>query len=265
MATFLMIATASWAQTNYKTFTVNGVSIKMIKVEGGTFQMGATSEQESDEYDAKPVHSVTLSDYYIGETEVTQELWQAVCGVLPLGIKPRHSIGYIETIIDEMGPKRPVCHVHWEDCQSFILQLNILTGQHFRMPTEAEWEYAARGGKKSRGYKYVGTNNPQVMWDRYVKPDPDYSGPKIEGTRDVKSLWPNELGIYEMYGDLYEWCQDYYGNYSRDAQTNPTGPSRGSSRVQRGGRLGYGQASVRSWDSPASRDKRNGLRLVLSK
>ena len=185
------------------TFTVNGVTFTMIAVEGGTFQMGATSEQGSDaESDEKPVHSVTLSDYCIGETEVTQELWEAVMGSNPSGFS-----GY---------PQRPVEKVSWNDCQEFITKLNQLTGKNFRLPTEAEWEYAARGGNKSQGYKYSGSNTiDNVAW---------YYSNSASRTHDVKTKSPNELGIYDMSGNVWEWCYDWYGSYSSGSQTNPTGP-----------------------------------------
>lgn len=192
---------------------VNGVNFKMIKVEGGTFRMGATSEQGSDAFsDESPVHSVTLPDYYIGETEVTQELWKAVMGKNPSSFK---------------GDQKPVECVSWHDCQSFIKRLNELTGKSFRLPTEAEWEYAARGGNKSKGYKYSGGNDiKEVAW---------YDGNSNSQTHDVKTKSPNELGIYDMSGNVLEWCEDWFGYYSSSSQTNPKGPSSGSRRVLRGG------------------------------
>ena len=204
-----------------ETITVKGVSFNMIKVQGGTFTMGTTSEQGSDVgNDEKPAHQVTLSDYYIGETEVTQELWKAVMGSNPSNFS---------------GMNLPVEMVSWDDCQTFITKLNQLTGKNFRLPTEAEWEYAARGGQKSRGYKYAGSNTlSDVAW--YT----DNSGSK---THPVKQKQANELGLYDMTGNVWEWCQDWYGSYSSNAQTNPTGPSSGSYRVNRGG----------SWNSSASR------------
>ena len=202
-----------------QTISVNGVSFTMIAVEGGTFNMGATSEQGSDaESDEKPVHSVTLSGYYIGETEVTQELWEAVMGSNPS---------------DFSGNQKPVETVSWNDCKEFITNLNNLTGMNFRLPTEAEWEYAARGGNESQGYKYSGSNTiSDVAW---------YNGNSLSEIHNVKTKSPNELGIYDMSGNVFEWCEDWYGNYSSGSQTNPTGPSSGSNRVYRGG----------SWDSNA--------------
>ena len=231
----------------YQTISVNGVTFTMIAVEGGTFQMGATSEQggdaNSDEY---PVHSVTLSDYYIGETEVTQELWEAVMGTNPSDFSG--------------NPQRPVEYVSWYECKEFITNLNNLTGMNFRLPTEAEWEYAARGGNKSQGYKYSGGNtigNVAWYWDN--------SG---SATHNVKTKSPNELGTYDMSGNVWEWCEDWYGNYSSGSQTNPTGPSTGSYRVLRGGsRDNYADScrvSLRNYYYPISRRSSSGFRLVLS-
>ena len=196
-----------------KTFTANGVSFKMIRVEGGTFTMGATSEQGSDYgSDERPTHSVTLSTYYIGETEVTQELWQAVMGKNPSSFS---------------GGKRPVENLTWNSCQDFITKLNRLTGHRFRLPTEAEWEFAARGGNKSRGYKYAGSNTiDNVAW---------YRGNKNNQTHDVATKDANELGLYDMSGNVSEWCQDWLGHYSSDSQTNPKGPASYIYRVCRGG------------------------------
>ena len=228
-----------------QTFTVNGVSFTMIAVEGGTFQMGATSEQGSDDdSDEKPVHSVTLSDYHIGETEVTQELWEAV-----MGSNPSNFSGY---------PQRPVEYFSWNDCQEFVKKLNQLTGKNFRLPTEAEWEYAARGGKKSKGYKYSGSNTiDDVAW---------YTSNSSSRTHDVKTKAANELGIYDMSGNVWEWCQDWYGSYSSSSQTNPTGPTTGSSRVLRGGSWSiyawYCRVSSR-FNSPINMYHYYGFRLAL--
>ena len=227
-----------------KTITVNGVSFNMILVDGGTFLMGATSEQQGAADDEKPVHSVTLSPYYIGETEVTQELWQAVMGSNPSHYK---------------GPKLPVERVSWYDCQEFIVKLNERTGLTFRLPTEAEWEFAARGGNKSQGYQHSGSNNlGDVAWFT------DNSG---SSTHDVKTKQPNELGIYDMSGNVWEWCQDWGRSYSSGSQTNPTGPSSGSGRVDRGGSWGsnarYCRVANRGNDTPDHRNRYLGLRLAL--
>ena len=226
------------------TLTVNGIKYNMVWVEGGTFRMGATSEQGSEISDEKPVHSVTLSGYYIGKTEVTQALWQAVMGSNP---------SYFE------GDDLPVEQVSWDDCQEFIRKLNSLTGQNFRLPTEAEWEFACRGGNNSRGYKYSGSNYiDNVAW---------YDGNSGDKTHPVATKSPNELGIYDMSGNVWEWCADWYGDYSSGRQTNPKGPYGGSGRVNRGGSW-YNfarncRSSIRIDDYPTYRDDLLGLRLAL--
>ena len=229
-----------------QTITVNGVSFKMVYVEGGTFTMGCTSEQGGCDYDEKPAHQVTLSSYSIGETEVTQALWKAVMGYNPSYYK---------------GDYLPVENVSWDDVQTFISELNRKTGRTFRLPTEAEWEYAARGGNKSRGYKYSGSNTiGDVAW--YW----DISGKK---TQPVKTKKPNELGLYDMSGNVYEWCEDWYGSYGSASQTNPKGPSTGSRRVYRGGSwldsAWFCRVSFRSDDFalPLPRGSYLGFRLVL--
>ena len=217
--------------SSYKVITVDNVSFTMILVDGGTFTMGATSEQGSDAADdEKPAHQVTLSSYYIGETEVTQELWQAVMGNNPSKYK---------------RDSRPVEQVSWDDCQNFIENLNKKTGLKFRFPTEAEWEYAARGGNKSQGYKYSGSNNiDDVAW---------YNDNSGSSTHDVKTKQANELGLYDMSGNVEEWCSDWYSDYSR---------------VVRGGNWCYGNANdcrVSSRDESSLRWGENclGLRLAL--
>ena len=209
---------------NVMTFTANGVSFQMVEVRGGTFRMGATSEQGSDADDVeKPVHQVTLSSYYIGKYEVTQDLWQAVMGSNPSEFE---------------GSRRPVERVSWDDCQTFISKLNSLTGKRFRLPTEAEWEFASRGGTMSRGYKYSGSNTPgEVAW---------YYDNSNSTTHDVGMKSPNELGLYDMNGNVCEWCSDRYDSYSSNSQTNPTGASGGSFRVNRGGGWGHGARDCRS-------------------
>ena len=227
---------------------VNGVQYKMVFVEGGTFQMGATSEQNNDSFDdEKPVHSVTLSSYSIGQTEVTQALWTAVMGSNPSANK---------------GDNLPVENVSWNDCQTFITKLNQMTGQKFRLPTEAEWEYAARGGKRSKGYKYSGSNTlTDVAW---------YDENSSDKTHPVATKKPNELGLYDMSGNVMEWCQDWYGygSYSSSTQSNPTGASSGSGRVERGGCWYYNawscRVSRRCNDTPSFADCIIGFRLALS-
>lgn len=223
--------TNSLDNVSFKTFSVNGVSFKMIQVEGGTFTMGGTDDDFPEE-EEKPTHSVTLSSYYIGETEVTQALWEAVMGTTILLQREkllRNQPQPEKYPIKEVGTTIPMYYVSWDDCQVFIQKLDSLTGLKFRLPTEAEWEYAARGGKYSRNYSYSGGNLyslRKVMWcDDY----------KEEGPHPVKKKQPNELGIYDMSGNVSEWCQDWYGPYNASSQTNPIGPESGSKRVTRGG------------------------------
>ena len=231
------------------TFSIKGVSFKMIKVDGGTFTMGATAEQGDDADDwERPVHQVTLSDYYIGQTEVTQALWKAVMGSNPSFFK---------------GDNLPVTDVSWKHCQTFIEKMNRLLsielgGKHFALPTEAQWEFAARGGNKSKGYKYAGSNEIyDVAW--YME--------NGHGTHPVAQKQPNELGLYDMSGNVLEWCQDWYGRYSSDAQTNPQGPADGEERVSRGG--GWSnfakncRVSSRGSFRPGDRSRYRGLRLCL--
>ena len=230
---------------NVKTFYANGVSFDMVEVRGGTFRMGATSEQgEGATSDVKPVHSVTLSGYYIGKTEVTQALWQAVMGSNPS---------------EFTGDELPVEYVSWYDCQEFIRKLNALTGQNFRLPTEAEWEFACRGGNNSRGYKYSGSNYiVNVAWYE------DNSGSE---PHPVSTRLPNELGIYDMSGNVWEWCSNWHGEYSGEAQTNPAGPYDGYRRIGRGGswrdRSDDCLSAIRSAGSPDKGSCALGLRLAL--
>ncbi len=207
---------------NTGAYNVNGVMFKMVKVDGGTFTMGATPEQGTSAPDSeKPAHQVTLSGFSIGQTEVTQALWLAV-----MGSNPSHYSG---------DSNRPVECISWNDCQTFIAKLNQMTGLQFRLPTEAEWEFAARGGNMSQGYIYAGSNNvDDVAWYKGNIPS-QTSGTEGYGTQPVAQKQPNELGLYDMSGNVWEWCQDWYGNYTSDAQTNPTGPATGSTRVVRGG------------------------------
>lgn len=204
------------------TFTVEGVSFMMIPVEGGTFMMG------DDQYSwSKPAHEVTLSDFCIGQTEVTQELWFAVMGVNPSWFCSNE--GYADDL------QRPVESANWYAFQDFIVKLNRLTGMNFRLPTEAEWEFAARGGNKSEGYRYAGSNDlSEVGW--YISNIPSLEpGQNGYGTQRVGIKKPNELGLYDMSGNVSEWCQDRYDYYSGLPQVNPTGPETGLTRVIRGG------------------------------
>ena len=240
------------------------IRITMVKVKGGTFQMGATSEQGRDVVsDVKPAHRVTLSDYYIGQTEVTQALWQAVMGSNPSNWK---------------GSNLPVEQVSWNDCQQFITKLNQITGRRFRLPTEAEWEYAARGGNMSRGYKYAGSNDiSSVAWYWANSGDSrlsgDFAWDRVSAnhcrTHPVGQKQANELGIYDMSGNVYEWCQDWYDDkyYSKSPSTNPCNNTSASFRVDRGGGWNYDagvcRVSYRCGNTPDGISSSIGLRLAM--
>ena len=249
-----LVNSSSLPSASIKTFTVNRVSFDMILVTGGTFMMGATSEQGDEaNNDESPIHQVTLKNYYIGETIVTQGLWEAVMGAtITHKRKAWQSQG--------KGFAYPMYNINYSECLEFIHKLNSMTGQKFRLPTEAEWEFAARGGNKSKGYKYSGSNElNDVAW---------YKDNSNSNTHSVKTKSPNELGLYDMSGNVWEWCIDWYGKYNGNIQTNPTGPSTGSSRVLRGGcwlnNAQFCRVSFRLFGTPNHRNDNLGLRLALS-
>lgn len=257
---------------NAVTYIVNGVSFKMVPVQSGIFYMGGISvEGESIPRSELPRHMVTLSSYYIGETEVTQALWVAVMGSNPSRCNghsrpPEPPYDYGTNL------QRPVDNVSWGDCQVFITRLNQLTGKTFRLPTEAEWEYAARGGSRSHGYMYSGSNNiDDVAW-YYFNVQSVHGLENISpykaapGTQTVATKAPNELGLYDMTGNEGEWCYDWYDryNYLGLPETNPTGPATAPdnpTHVVRGGNYCDEQYRCRV----SSRENYNlaGLRLAL--
>ena len=201
-----------------KNFNVNSAVLTMVRVEGGTFKMGGTDEN-AQSYE-QPVHDVTLDDYYIGLCEVTNEQWEAVVnGRVP---------GPLEDPLWYHNERfLPKTMVSYYECQVFISKLNEMTGLEFSLPTEAQWEYAARGGNKSKGFLYSGSNDAsEVGWC--------YENAETEVTI-VATKEPNELGLYDMTGNVNEWCRDWYDYYSSEDQTNPVGPASGDFRVMRGG------------------------------
>lgn len=223
----------------------DGINIEMVKVEAGTFRMGATPEMRNPWDEEKPVHKVTLTkDYYIGKFEVTQALWKVVMGDNPSKFK---------------GDNRPVEMINWDDCQKFISKLSYMTGRNFRLPTEAEWEFAARGGNKSRGYQYSGSDNlEEVAW---------FGKNSRKKTHPVGTKQANELGIYDMAGNVWELCQDWNGKYPSTPLVDPTGPNSGSYRVCRGGSWYHSYMHCHSSfriNSGSEKSEKRGLRIVLS-
>jgi formylglycine-generating enzyme required for sulfatase activity len=226
---------------------VENVEIEMVYVAGGTFTMGCTAEQGDDCFNGeKPAHQVTLNDYYIGKYEVTQAQWKAI-----MGNNPSHFKGCDNC---------PVERVSWHEIQEFISKLNQKTGKNYRLPTEAEWEYAARGGKQSKGYKYSGSDNAdEVAW---------YDDNSNYETHPVGQKAANELGIYDMSGNVLEWCSDWYENYANASQTNPKGSSTGSLHVNLGGSwyssVRNVRVSARDGDIPNNHNADLGFRLARS-
>lgn len=238
---------------------VPGVEIEMVYVKGGTFTMGTPGEQENSASfsDEQPVHQVTLSDYYIGKYEVTQELWSAVMGTT---VEDQRNKTDKSWSLRGVAPEYPIYYVNWDEAQEFCSKLSQLTGKKYVLPTEAQWEYAARGGAKSKGYEYSGSSRVgEVAWygERWEK----------GSTHPVGIKQPNELGIYDMSGNVWEWCSDWYGHYSAAAQTNPQGPASGQHRVLRGGAWGGSdwlcRVADRFEDHPGYRYYYFGFRIAL--
>lgn len=241
-----MLSVCTWSMAQQPTVievTANGVSFNMVEVKGGRFNMGGTAEQFNCEDDEFPIHVVSLDDYYIGETEVTQALWQAVMNDNPSGFQ---------------GENLPVERVTWLECQDFVNKLTALTGITFRLPTESEWEFAARGGIYTKYYQYSGSNDiDEVAW-----------WGDTNSTHEVATKKPNELGIYDMSGNVFEWCQDYFGDYDMMPADSPTGPESGETRVRRGGSWGGSakgpRISFRNYELENIRWNYIGLRLAAT-
>lgn len=246
-------ATARNKQTSAKpTFASEWKSLyySFVYVRGGTFQMGATPQMKNPYPDEFPVHTVTVDGFFISKYEVTQALWEAVMGSNPSKVK---------------GRNLPVTNVSWTDCQTFLSRLTALaqaksgySGISFCLPTEAQWEFAARGGNMSKGYQYSGSNTiGRVAWHCY----------NTSTVQPVGRKAPNELGLYDMTGNVSEWCSDWFAPYSAQAQTDPTGPDSGEQRVYRDGGIGHTveacHISIRYSQTPYYSDSAIGLRLVM--
>ena len=252
-------------EANDLVFSANGVSFVMKFVEGGTFLMGDSNSDANNS--ERPLHNVTLKSYYIGETEVTQELWKAVMGSTIQEQRDKANPNW--PIVGE-GDDYPMYYINWFECQDFICELNRLTGKQFYLPTEAEWEFAARGGIHSKGYYYSGSNNLKsiAVFDK----NSYCLGPSniLYGTHKVKSKKPNEIGVYDMSGNLFEWCNDWYDSdyYTVSPTIEPTGPEKGSSRVTRGGSWyaikRFCRVSERFFYPPERRYYYFGFRLAIS-
>lgn len=225
-------------------FNVNGVKFSVVKVEGGTFMMGAARADGFSSTIEKPQHEVTLDSFKIAKTPVTQGLWIAVMGTNPS--------------IHKGDQMLPVENVSWDDVQTFINRLNAITGKKFRLPTEAEWEYAARGGNKDVEGYFAGGALGDVAW---------YADNSGNETHHVQTKQPNELGIYDMSGNVDEWVNDWYTAYTAEAQTNPKGKENGTLKVFRGGNYGNigknCRVNYRYMAEPAKKAGTRGFRLAL--
>lgn len=225
---------------------VTGMGLLLVK--GGCFQMGSNDEYKTDHH---PVHEVCVSDYYLGEFEVTQEQWLKVIEKNP-------------SYFNQCGSRCPVEKVSWHDTQDFIKQLNGMSGKNYRLPTEAEWEYAARGGGQSGTWSWSGTNDETALID-YAWYQENSEGK----THPVGLKKPNGLGLYDMSGNVYEWCQDWYGdsNYQESPRNDPQGPPEGMYRVLRGGSRSSPEFDLRTYargrNEPEAPSASNGFRLLL--
>jgi formylglycine-generating enzyme required for sulfatase activity len=231
------------------------LDMKMIYVEGGSFHMGATPEQmDSASGDEYPVHTVTLDSFYIGECEVTQAQWEKIMGTSIFRQQLKANCysgpaGY--------GDEYPMHFVNWAEAQDFCRELSRITGKTYMLPTEAQWEYAARGGKNNERTKYCGNDHlDAVGWNH------------VRSSYPVKQKRPNSLGIYDMSGNVWEWCSDWYSEsyYSFSPQRNPSGPGSGIRRMLRGGSWTSSESDCRTTNrarsNPSDRDDNNGFRVI---
>ncbi len=234
-----------------------GLNMKMIYVEGGTFMMGASSGDSYAWYWETPAHQVTLDSYYIAEFEVTQSQWKKIMGTTVYQQRDKEDSS---NSIRGVGDNYPMYYVSYEEAIRFCQELSLLTGRTYLLPTEAQWEFAARGGNKGKNSdnKYSGSYSiDAVAW---------YDNNSNSSTHPVGQKRANQLGIYDMSGNVWEWCSDWFGSYSSGSQTNPTGPSSGQYRVLRGGGLssdaGFSRISHRRTKYPSNRDSDSGFRVV---
>lgn len=246
-----------------RVITIKGIPVTMVQVKGGTFSMGATAEQgESYARDERPVHKVVLSDYYISSCEVTQQLWEAVMGTT---VEQQRNKANKDWPLRGVGDMYPMYYVSYNDIQEFLLALNTLTGKNFVLPTEAQWEYAARGGKKSKNHMFSGASSLDTIgW---------YNGNSSNQVQPVAQQYPNELGIYDMSGNVWEWCRDWYAilTYRKDAKkktnSNPQGAEMADDIVVRGGSAitddNSCRVSNRGHMNPEYRNSVTGFRIVL--
>ena len=252
---------ANNSQSNTRTFTVNGVSFKMAKVEGGSFFMGCTSEQYDCDEDEFDVRRVTLDDYYIATTEVTQALWQAVMGTSIYQQKYKHYGDYDYARFYGIGDNYPMYYVSWEEALEFCRRLSEETGMSFTLPTEAQWEYAARGGKKNDNAVFAGNNMIDIVcW---------YSANSNNEVHPVGQKRPNALGLYDMSGNVWEWCYDWfdYEGYPSNQTVNPIGVNNGAVRIRRGGsrqdNVHSCRVANRGCQYPETGDSFTGFRVVM--
>lgn len=259
LTTIIALILSSIQVANSQNYVENAgcdLGMKMVYVEGGTFTMGATSEQSGEaSFNESLTHSVTLDSFYIGECEVTQAQWQKIMGTT---VYQQRDKANTSLSMSGVGDSHPMYYISWEDAQNFCRELSAMTGKTYLLPTEAQWEYAARGGKHSKGYKYSGSYAiDAVAW---------YSDNSGGATHPVKQKRANELGLYDMSGNVWEWCSDWYGLYSSSSHNNPTGASSGRYRVLRGGSSSHiarsCRSSCRDRYAPSGRLDNSGFRVV---
>ena len=238
------------AQDSVVVVLAGGERIDMVWVEGGTFTMGSNDGNGVEQHyeSTRPEHRVSVGGFYMADSEVSQALWQAVMGENPSKF---------------VGDSLPVEQVSWNEAQQFVTLLSQMTGLRFRLPTEAEWEYAARGGVHSAGRPYAGCDRKMMGAYAWFCANSDGH------THAVRRLRPNELGLYDMSGNVAEWCSDWLSDYTAEPQANPRGPRNGESRILRGGHYNSTSPACavfdRGWYVPDGKKEYYGLRLVMER